>query len=64
MARSGGMYGPDATFLGVPTADLADPTSLAGADEAERVEEPRRRVLQGVERHAAPARQRLAEVRL
>jgi agmatinase len=32
MARFGGMYGPDATFLGVPTADLSDPSSLAGAD--------------------------------
>src|SRR5215831_13826234 len=30
MARLGGMYGPDATFLGVPRADLADPGSLAG----------------------------------
>ncbi len=26
------MYGPDATFLGVPRADLADPASWAGAD--------------------------------
>src|SRR5215472_8870292 len=32
MARLGGMYGPDATFLGVPRADLADPASWAGAD--------------------------------
>ncbi|HEY2549408.1 MAG TPA: agmatinase [Streptosporangiaceae bacterium] len=32
MARLGGMYGPDATFLGVPAADLADPASLAGTD--------------------------------
>src|SRR5260370_24159140 len=32
MARLGGMYGPDATFLGVPRADLADPSSLADAD--------------------------------
>ena len=24
MARLGGMYGPDATFLGVSRADLAD----------------------------------------
>jgi agmatinase len=32
MARLGGMYGPDATFLGVPRADLADPGSLAGVE--------------------------------
>src|SRR5215471_13666169 len=32
MARLGGMYGPDATFFGVPRADLADPGSWAGAD--------------------------------
>src|SRR5262244_718500 len=32
MARLGGMYGPDATFLGVPRADLAEPGSWAGAD--------------------------------
>ncbi|HEY8045080.1 MAG TPA: agmatinase [Streptosporangiaceae bacterium] len=32
MARLGNMYGPDATFLGVPPADLADPGSWAGAD--------------------------------
>jgi agmatinase len=32
MARLGGMYGPDATFLGVQAADLADPASWAGAD--------------------------------
>jgi agmatinase len=32
MARLGGMYGPDATFLGVPAADLADPGSWAGAE--------------------------------
>jgi agmatinase len=25
------MYGPDSTFLGVPSADLSDPASLAGA---------------------------------
>src|SRR6185312_12308660 len=31
MARLGGMYGPDVTFLGVPRADLADPGSWAGA---------------------------------
>ena len=30
MARMGGMYGPDATFLGVPKADLADPGTLGG----------------------------------
>src|SRR5499425_2409471 len=32
MARLGGMYGPDATFLGVPRADLADPGSLADVE--------------------------------
>ena len=32
MARLGGMYGPDATFAGVPRADLTDPGSWAGAD--------------------------------
>ncbi len=32
MTRIGNMYGPDATFLGVPEADLADPQSLAGTD--------------------------------
>src|ERR1700758_5854346 len=32
MARLGGMYGPDATFLGVERADLADPQSWAGTD--------------------------------
>src|SRR6201997_1106028 len=32
MARLGGMYGPDATFLGVERADLADPASWAGSD--------------------------------
>ncbi len=32
MTRVGNMYGPDATFLGVPTVDLADPGSIAGAD--------------------------------
>ncbi len=32
MARMGGMYGPDATFLGVPKADLEDPASWAGTD--------------------------------
>jgi agmatinase len=32
MARLGGMYGPDATFLGVPPADLDDPASWAGTD--------------------------------
>ncbi|HVA73887.1 MAG TPA: agmatinase [Acidimicrobiales bacterium] len=31
MARIGNMYGPDATFLGVPAADLDEPESLAGA---------------------------------
>jgi agmatinase len=29
--RLGNMYGPDATFLGVPAADLADPASYADA---------------------------------
>jgi agmatinase len=29
--RMGNMYGPDATFLGVPAADLADPASYADA---------------------------------
>src|SRR6478752_5012710 len=32
MARMGGMYGPDATFLGVPQANLEDPASWAGTD--------------------------------
>jgi agmatinase len=32
MARVGGMYGPDATFLGVPRADLDEPASLDGID--------------------------------
>src|ERR1700691_1232561 len=32
MARLGGMYGPDATFLCVPRADLADPAGWAGTD--------------------------------
>src|SRR5579875_2346310 len=32
MTRLGGMYGPDATFLGVPRADLAEPESWAGTD--------------------------------
>ncbi len=32
MTRIGNLYGPDATFLGVPSADLADPQSWAGAD--------------------------------
>ena len=29
--RMGNMYGPDATFLGVPPADLNDPASYEGA---------------------------------
>ncbi|HXQ91246.1 MAG TPA: agmatinase [Acidimicrobiales bacterium] len=29
--RTGNMYGPDATFAGVPAADLADPSTYAGA---------------------------------
>ena len=32
MPRMGGMYGPDATFLGVPKADLDDAASWAGTD--------------------------------
>ena len=32
MTRIGNMYGPDATFLGVAKADLADPRSLAARD--------------------------------
>ena len=32
MSRIGGMYGPDVTFLGVPSADLDDAASWAGAD--------------------------------
>ena len=32
MTRLGGMYGPDATFLGVARADLADRASWAGTD--------------------------------
>src|ERR1700731_2467924 len=31
MARLGNMYGPDATFLGVPPADLSEPESYASA---------------------------------
>src|SRR5215470_1315461 len=32
MTRIGNLYGPDATFLGVPATDLADPESWAGTD--------------------------------
>src|SRR6476619_1712290 len=32
MARYGGQYGPDITFLGVDPCDLADPASYEGAD--------------------------------
>lgn len=32
MVRIGNLYGPDATFLGVPAADLEDPSSYAEAD--------------------------------
>ncbi len=32
MSRIGNMYGPDATFLGVPSADLSDRSSLTGSD--------------------------------
>src|SRR5260221_5738373 len=32
VARLGGMYGPDVTFLGVPRADLSDPADWAGTD--------------------------------
>ncbi len=31
MSRIGNLYGPEATFLGVPAADLADPASFGGA---------------------------------
>ena len=31
MARIGNLYGPDATFLGIPAADLEEPTSFADA---------------------------------
>ena len=34
MVRLGNMYGPDATFLGVPPADLADPSLLAESRRA------------------------------
>jgi agmatinase len=32
MARYGGMFGPDVTFLGVPRCDLDDPPSFHGTD--------------------------------
>ena len=32
MTRIGNLYGPDATFLGVPSADLSDQSSWAGTD--------------------------------
>src|SRR5262245_34395113 len=32
MGRYGAMYGPGFTFLGVPTCDLSNPDSYAGAD--------------------------------
>jgi agmatinase len=32
MTRIGNLYGPDATFLGVPAADLSDPLSWAGTE--------------------------------
>src|SRR5689334_24363340 len=32
MTRVGGQFGPDATFLGVPRADLDEPESWAGTD--------------------------------
>ena len=32
MARYGGQYGPDLTFLGVPRCDLDDPATYADAD--------------------------------
>jgi agmatinase len=32
MARYGGQYGPDLTFLGVPACDLDDPSTYADAD--------------------------------
>jgi agmatinase len=31
MARIGNLYGPDATFLGVPAADLDEPQSWQGS---------------------------------
>ena len=31
MARIGNLYGPDATFLGIPAADLEDPSSWTGS---------------------------------
>ena len=32
MSRYGAQYGPDFTFLGVPTCDLTDPSTLSGVD--------------------------------
>ena len=32
MSRIGNMYGPDATFLGVPAVDLSDPASFSGTN--------------------------------
>src|SRR5215831_13418437 len=32
MTRYGAMFGPDITFLGVPSCDLSEPDSFAGAD--------------------------------
>src|SRR6201981_3861768 len=32
MTRIGNLYGPDATFLGVPGVDLSDPQSWAGTN--------------------------------
>ena len=32
MARLGGMYGPDVTFLGVDRCDIDDPESLRDVD--------------------------------
>jgi agmatinase len=32
MARLGGMYGPDVTFLGVPRADLGDAAAVSGTE--------------------------------
>ena len=32
MTRIGNLYGPDATFLGVPGADLSEPSTWSGAD--------------------------------
>jgi agmatinase len=43
--RLGNMYGPDATFLGVPAADLDDPSSYANAAGRDHRRSLRRRHL-------------------